>query len=218
MKNIQSANRSYTLEVSDLCSHPAINGKATIADLNDGKNVTAKLVLNSHLVKAQNDLSLQIKDYKNDGPLDFGEDTAIILADGTLSFKLEGQFSSERMQLPLELTIRGLKVDVRPGEKVLGLKEADAEKILNALEDIDLNGEVVGPWTSIKLILDYDELMKRVEKAAVEALKNVAKEKFDEEKKKAEAKIRKKADEKLDKAKSKLDDKLDGKLKGLFGR
>ena len=214
VNNIKSGKRSYTMNVSDLCSHPAINGKPTIVDLKDGQNVESNLVLNSHQSKAQNDFSLVIKDYKNDGPIDFGDDTALVLQDGTMNFSLKGNFSAEQVNLPLELTIRDLKVDVRPGKKVLGLDEENAEEILNAMESIDLVGEVMGPWKSLKVKVDYDKLLKRVEKALLETGKKMVKKKIDEEKKKAEAKVRKKADEKLDKAKSKLDDKL----KGLFGR
>jgi len=105
-------------------------------------------------------------------------------------------------------------VDVRPGRKILGLDEEDAEEILNAMESLDIEGEFVGSWSSPKLIIDYDKLLERVKKAALEAGKKVLKKKVDEKKKEAEEKLRKKTDEKLDKVKDKLDDKL----KGLFGR
>ena len=214
IKNMAAGSRNYTVDISDLCSHPAINGKPILATMSDAQNFDAKLTLNSHEPKAQNDFMLKVKDYQNDGPIDLGDDTALTLTGGVMNFNMAGNFSAEAIKLPLDLMIRNLQVDVRPGKKVLGLNEAEAEQILNAMESIDLVGEIVGPWDSLKLKLDYDKLLERVKAAALETGKKMVKQKVDEEKKKAEAKVRKKADKEIDKAKSKLDDKL----KGLFGR
>ncbi|MDD7987104.1 hypothetical protein PQO01_19305 [Lentisphaera marina] len=214
VSNIKSASRSYTLEVSDISSHPVIIGQPVLVDLTDGKNISAKSTLNVHELNADSTLMVKVSDLKRKEDIDFGEDTAAVLRDGDMSFDLDGTFSAKQMKLPFLLKLRNLNVDVRPGKKILGLEEKDAEMVLNAMESLDVQGEFLGSWDKPKLKIDYDRLMERVQKALVESGKKLAKQKIDAEKKKAEEKVRKKADEKIEKAKEKLDDKL----KGLFGR
>ena len=214
VSNIKTDSRSYTMEISDMSSHPVIVGKPVLVNLGDGNNIEANSTLNVHQLNAQNSLKVKVTDLKRKEDIDFGEDTAAILRDGDMSFDLEGTFSAQEINLPFMLKLRNLNVDVRPGKKVLGLKEEDAEMVLNAMESLDVKGEFLGSWDKPKLKIDYDLLMERVQKALVESGKKLAKQKIDEEKKKAEEKVRKKADEKIEKAK----EKLDGKLKGLFGK
>lgn len=214
VSNIKTDSRSYTMEISDMSSHPVIVGKPVLVNLGDGKNIEANSTLNVHQLNAQNSLKVKVTDLKRKEDIDFGEDTAAILRDGDMSFDLDGTFSAQEINLPFMLKLRNLNVDVRPGKKVLGLKEEDAEMVLNAMESLDVKGEFLGSWDKPKLKIDYDLLMERVQKALVESGKKLAKQKLDEEKKKAEEKVRKKADEKIEKAK----EKLDGKLKGLFGK
>ena len=214
VSNIKTDSRSYTMEISDMSSHPVIVGKPVLVNLGDGKNIEANSTLNVHQLNAQNSLTVKVTDLKRKEDIDFGEDTAAILRDGDMSFDLDGTFSAQEINLPFMLKLRNLNVDVRPGKKILGLKEEDAEMVLNAMESLDVKGEFLGSWDKPKLKIDYDLLMERVQKALVESGKKLAKQKLDEEKKKAEEKVRKKADEKIEKAK----EKLDGKLKGLFGR
>ncbi|WDE98391.1 DUF2062 domain-containing protein [Lentisphaera profundi] len=214
VNDIKSDDRAYTLDISDLSSHPVIVGKPVLANLSDGNNIEAKSVLNVHQLNAQNTLTVKVSDLQRKEDIDFGEDTAAILRGGDMNFDLDGTFTAQSLNLPFLLKIRNLNVDVRPGKKVLGLEEQDAEEILNAMESLDVKGEFLGSWDQPKLKIDYELLLKRVQEALLSSGKKLVKKKLDAEKKKAEEKVRKKADEKLDKAKEKLDDKL----KGLFGR
>ena len=81
---------------------------------------------------ADHDLTINIADLEREKAIDLGEDTAVVLKNGKMSFDLDGQFSRDSLNLPFFLKIKDLTVDVRPGKKILGLDEENAEEILNS--------------------------------------------------------------------------------------
>jgi len=158
------------LIATELSSHPELNEKPTAITLTslESNQPTVHLVLHFEDPEKPHQLTINMTDISV-SEIETADSFPVELKGGKADFATKGTFSADQLGLPFTLHIKDLKT-VSKGEKpVLGLDAKSAEKVLNSLATLDLDGKINGSLLSPKIWVDMDKLTKKFRKAAVDA-------------------------------------------------
>jgi len=160
------------LIATELSSHPELNGKPTSITLTSLENnqPTVQIVLHFENPEKPHELAINISDISL-SEIKTSDSIPVDLKGGKATFTTKGTFTAQNVALPFTLRIQDLKARSKGGKPLLGLDAASAEKVLNSLGTIDLNGKINGSLLSPKIWVNVDELMNRLRDAALASAK-----------------------------------------------
>ena len=158
------------LLATELSSHPELNGKPTSITLTsiESNQPTVHIVLHFEDPEKPHQLAINLTDISV-SEIETADSFPVELKGGKADFATRGTFSADQLGLPFTLHIRDLKIASKGGKPVLGLDAKSAEKVLNSLATLDLDGKINGSLLSPKIWVDVDKLTKKFREAAVEA-------------------------------------------------
>ena len=158
------------LIATELSSHPELNGKPTSITLTSLKSEqpTLHLVLHFEDPEKPHQLAINMPNISL-SEIETSASFPVELKGGKVDFATKGTFSADQLTLPFALHIRDLKVVSKGGKPVLGLDAKSAEKVLNSMATLDLDGKINGSLLSPKIWVNVDKLTKTFREAAVEA-------------------------------------------------
>lgn len=158
------------LEGADLSSHPELHPKPMLFTLSPsaGGPPTAALEFHfeqptpTHLVKATvSDIALGEGMLSSNVPLSVQE--------GTVDLKADGQFSADNLNVPFTLVAKKLKANTQGGQSVLGLDPKTAQAIFKSLDELKIEGTLLGSLGSPRVKLDHKQIMASLKEALVKA-------------------------------------------------
>jgi len=180
------------LEGSEVSSHPGLNAQPTLLRLTpeDGTDPMAEVTLHFEGPALMHQLMANVKGIDIADTVKTGD--SLKIEEGKADLSLNGEFSTEKLDVPFTLLVRDLKTD---------------NSTINSLGKLEIPGQLYGTLLSPRVKVELDDNLKD---AAVDAAKAKAKE---EAKKEADKQINKALES--DEAKD-LKNKASDSLKKFF--
>jgi len=161
---------AQNLEASDVSSHPELHPKPMLVTLSPsaGGPPTAAMEFHfeqptpTHLVRANvSDIPLGEGMLSSNVPLSVQE--------GTVDLEADGQFSADSLNVPFTLVARKLKANTQGGQSVLGLDLKTAQEVFKNLDELKIEGTLLGSLDSPRVKLDQKQIMASLKEALVKA-------------------------------------------------
>jgi len=160
------------LIIKELSSHPEQNKKPTsitLTSLKDNKP-TVQIILHFENPKKAHEVAIYMPDISLK-KIKTSKSIPVNLKEGKATFTTKGTFTAQKLSLPFTFYIQNLKTQIKDGKSLFGLNAPSAEKILNSLNTINLNGKITGSLRSPKIQVNIDNLMHRIQNAAITSAK-----------------------------------------------
>jgi len=193
---------AQTILASELSSHPEMLGKPTILSMKpaDRTQPTVKFVLRFDNPAARHALSANLEGIAMGDTVETSDSFPVDINDGKVDIKADGTFSTAALQIPFTVTVHDLKASVEEGRTVMGMDAETATEVFNSIEQLEIEGVLMGALDSPRVKIDYDKLTANMKEALVDAGKKELSKRANAEMDKAKDEAKAKAGEELDKA------------------
>ena len=204
---------------TELSSNPRLNQKATELALKPVENgeaaaseALAHVVLRFDSPNTPHTLAVHVNALNFGKHLETSDSFPISFEEGKVDISTEGTFLPDGIELPFSLLVHGMKADVDEGGKILGMDAALAADVFASVEQLSIEGSLIGPLYAPRVNVDMDKLTANLKQSLIAAgkteLANRAGAMMDEYTEELQQKI----DDEIDEAKQRLNDELRDKI------
>lgn len=192
---------AQTISGSYLSSHPELTGKPTVLSMQsvDSIQPTVKTVLRFDETDAKHALSVNLEGIAIGGAIETSDAFPIDISDGMADIHADGTFSCDTLQIPFTIMVHDLKADIEKGQTFMGMDSGTATEVFSSMEQLEINGTLVGTLAAPRVQIDYDKLTANIRKALVAVGKEQLSKHANAEMDKAKAELKKQADEEIGK-------------------
>lgn len=211
------------LHATELCSHPELNGKPTMAQMTPvgATDPSARLVLRFDNPDAQHAMTLNLADIPLGENIETSSSFPVDLTDGKADISADGLFSSDALGIPFSIVVHNLKAQVEDGQSLMGMDAATATEVLSSLEILEIDGTLEGSLLAPRVRIDYDKLTANMKSALMAAGKKELANRANAEMDKAKEELKGQAGEEINQLLGgeegeSTEDKAKSALKKLF--
>lgn len=192
---------AQTLTGSYLSSHPELTGKPTLLSMQSADSIqpTVKLVLRFDDPDARHALSVNFEGIAIGGAIETSDSFPIDISDGMADVHADGTFSCDTLQIPFTIMVHDLKADIEKGQTFMGMDSETATEVFSSMEQLEIDGVLVGALAAPRVQIDYDKLAANIKKALVAAGKEQLSKRANAEMDKAKAELKQQVDEEIGK-------------------
>jgi len=171
----QGSDEKYTLEGSEVSSHPNRNDRPMMLRLTSDNDLLIETVLDFTSAEAAHKLKIAVASIDPKGML--GDKSSVKVDQGTASLSIDGTFGSDEIRLPVEIRGRDLQISSKSGG-VLGMDAARSKQVLDAARNPVIAVRLEGYPYRPRLIIDEQAMLASLVEAAkvgaVDATKRIA--------------------------------------------
>ena len=162
---------TQVLHATEVCSHPELNGKPTMAEMTPAGMTapSARLVLRFDNPDAQHAITLNLADIALGENIETSSSFPINLAGGKADINADGLFSVDGLGIPFSIIVHNLKANVEEGQSIMGMDSATATEVLSSMELLEIDGALEGSLLSPRVRIDYDKLTANMKSALMAA-------------------------------------------------
>lgn len=213
-----------TFQASEVSSHPELNGKPTNFSMTPVGETepSVEVVLRFDDPSAPHAVSGDLENVNIGEAIETSDSFPVDITDGKVDIKAGGTFSADTLNIPFTILAHGLKANVEEGQSVMGMDSATASEVLSSMDQLEIDGALVGSLLAPRVKIDYDKLTSNMKEALVAAgkkeLANRANAEMDKAKEEVKEQIGKEIKDvlKTEEGGSSVEDKAKDALKKIF--
>jgi len=158
---------TYTVTGVNVCDKPELSDEPMVLTVSSTGGADGELRLDYTTPKSRNHLRLFAPNLSADGLMN--DRVPLNLSGAKVDVRADGEFDNEKIDLPVELTIRGSAM--REGKGMLGLDPAIAARALSAVGDWKVPLKLVGPTRAPNVQLDESKVLANLKGGATDLIK-----------------------------------------------
>ncbi|MBN2703604.1 MAG: hypothetical protein JXR23_05260 [Pontiellaceae bacterium] len=201
-----SSNPRLNQKATELALKPFENGKAADGD------ALAQVTLRFDSPDTPHALAVHLNALNFGKHLETSDSFPISFQEGKVDIRTEGTFSLDGLELPFSLLVHGMKADVDEGGKILGMDADLASEVFASVEQLSIEGSLIGPLYAPRVKVDVDKLTANLKQSLIAAGKTQLARRAGAMMDEYTEELHQKIDDEIDEAKQRLNDELKDKI------
>ncbi len=201
-----SSNPRLNQKPTELALKPVENGEAAAGE------ALAHVVLRFDSPNTPHTLAVHVNALNFGKHLETSDSFPISFEEGKVDISTEGTFSLDGIELPFSLLVHGMKADVDEGGKILGMDADLASEVFTSVEQLSIEGALIGPLYAPRVKVDVDKLTANLKQSLIAAGKTQLARRAGAMMDEYTEELHQKMDEEIDEAKQRLNDELRDKI------